>query len=60
MVPPNLPAPPAGVAWYRGPSTPAPPGYNPVLLQVSWADELGDLRPSASWRVAGFADRSQG
>jgi hypothetical protein len=55
-----LSAPLAGVAWYRGPSTPAAPGYNPVLLQISWADELGDLRPSASWRLAGFADRSQG
>lgn len=51
---PALPT--AALVWYKPGQLDA--GANPVLLQVAGADELGDPRASATWRVAGFEDQT--
>lgn len=53
----TMPAlPTAALVWYKPGQLDA--GANPVLLQVAGADELGDPRASATWRVAGFEDQT--
>lgn len=47
----------SAIVWYKGAQ---PAGSNAVLLQVAYADDTGDLRPSATWRVGGFSDVAQG
>ncbi|EFN58081.1 hypothetical protein CHLNCDRAFT_142385 [Chlorella variabilis] len=46
----------SALVWYKPGQLDA--GANPVLLQVAGADELGDPRASATWRVAGFEDQT--